>query len=118
MNEPYTEVFINETFPIALDGIGNETKMCLRGEVTEIPSRLVEQLRKVGKVSIGDDVPVVDDEVPASEETDDSDVEYTVDYFVKQGREAMLQILEDEELEGDESDTQLAQLCVEAFLEE
>ena len=111
------EVFVNKTFPIAMDGVGVKTKICHKGVVTGIPKHLVQQLEDAGYISSGDDVPVVDD---VEDEGTNGNEEFTVAYFIEQGKEAMLIILEDEEeeLTGDETDEELANLCVAVFAED
>lgn len=119
-----TEVFIVKTFPC---GINDKTVICKAGDVLDIPEDVVAGLEAEGYITIGDDIPVVEEEASTDDVDDDVDEEVDEDpeltkeqYIDKYTKAELVTLLEEEgeELNGKENKDTLAALCVVVFADD
>lgn len=117
-----TKVNIEKTFPYAADGIGIKIEMLQAGSQAEISHDVLEGLLNEGYVShiegeIDDAPPIVPDILTKEEDV----AEYSKEYFLLKGKDAMVDFLTEngeEDLTGNETEEELAILCEMVFAED
>ncbi len=101
------KVTVLESFKCSMDGIGARKKLLKKGTISSVPKYLLRGLVDAKLVK-------------ETQDTEASAIEYSIEWYLQQGRDVMISLLEDngEEVKAaDMTDEELAEACIVLFSE-